>query len=1104
MRNYGKGFQGKILDRRMNGWGGKEIYGFMCGLFSSDGCWTKDNMLVIQLSNPKFMKSLYHLLRSQGLEVNYVWISKTRRRGVTSDMVTMQLPTGYFDPEDVCKYYEDDRLNTNYKPTINSFTKEFNNQRFIRLQNKMEIDDKPEFVYTLGVEDDHSYCVEGLVAENCFLYNLGDSMQSISKGWHDAAIISMNSGGLGIDFSSLRHSEIGQHGQTNGIVPWIKIMDQILLTVDQGSKRKGSGTAYLCCWHLDVEEFLDLRKASGPENMRARDMFYALWISDEFMRRVEKDEDWTLFCPNKAPKLDEKWGLDFEIAYRGFEKKTKNGKLSHFRVVKARELWKKIILTQIETGMPFILYKDAINRKSNQKNLGTTRLSNLCVHGDTCILTDQGQIPIQDLENQNVNVWNGKEWSKTIVRKTGENKNLLKVTLSNGVEIDCTPEHDFYVKSSYHSKPTKVKAKDLVEDAKLIKYSLPNAIEFENTDEFVSSYTHGFFCGDGTYTSHKNKKPMVSLYGEKRELLKYLDYTSYGSLDYEKINVILNNNIRPKFDVPHNSSIEDRLEWFSGYADADGTIAKNGNNESLQIGCIHKNFLLEVRLMLQTLGVDSKVTIMRNEERRLLPDGKGSKKLYDCKTVYRLLVNSNDLWLLQNIGFNCKRLKINNKKPQRSASNFIKVVKVEDGLENVDTFCFTENKRNMGMFGGVLLGNCTEITLYTDKDNVASCNLGSIVLNSCVKFNEGGKSYFDFDELERLTREMTKNINQMIDRNYYPVEIPQIKYANLRNRPIGIGVQGLADTFAMLDLAWSDEKARQLNEMIFETMYYSAISESVDLAKKFGSYETFQGSPASEGLFQFDLWDSEKLQKDFEGETKNKPFITSEFLNDHIAQRRGPITNRYNWNELRKEMTEYGMRNSMLMALMPTASSASILGNHESFEPYTQHFYARTVLSGQYIIINKHLVSDLQKINMWKTDTLRNIMQNGGSITNLSEDGLGKETLERLKFLKKKYLTVFEIPQKVLVDMALDRGRYVCQTQSFNCWMSEPTFARLNKFHFYGWKGGAKTGMYYLRQTARTDPTNFSIGEMNIPTKRQLIKSSKFECNDEVCVACSS
>jgi ribonucleoside-diphosphate reductase alpha chain len=927
---------------------------------------------------------------------------------------------------------------------------------------------------------------------SCFIYNVGDSIQSISKGWHDSAIISMNSGGLGIDFTSLRHSEIGQHGETTGIIPWIKITAQILLTVDQGSKRKGSGTAYLCCWHIDIEEFLDLKKSSGPEDMRAREMFYALWISDEFMRRVESDEDWTLFCPNKVPKLDVKWGMDFEIAYRNFEKKVATGKIVHFRVVKARELWKKIILTQIETGMPFILYKDAINRKSNQKNLGTTRLSNLCVDGDTFILTDQGNIPIRDITDKKVNIWNGKEWSEVIPRKTGENKNLLTVKLSNGVEINCTPEHKFYVEKSYQPDiPLMVDAQNLTRGVKLIKYSLPKQpIVYEKPNkDFLYPYTHGFFTGCGSYDKGH---PVLNLSEEKKLILSHINYKTYKNTVKGGINVILRKDLNTKFEVPHRSSVEDRIKWISGYADSKGVICINGEKETLKITSIHKVFLLEVRLLLQTLGIDSEVIQLVN-----------TKEDY-YEVMYSIIINSYNLWMLQIIGLDLHHLKLNKVKPNMNNFSVITVKEVISGPQNVDTFCFTENKRNMGMFNGILAGNCTEITLFTDKDNIASCNLGSIVLNSCIKYNNS-KPFYDFEELENLTRSMIRNVNQMIDRNYYPQEVPQIKYTNLRNRPIGVGVQGLADVFAILDLPWTSIEARKLNEMIFETMYYASVSETVKMAKESGAYETFRGSPASEGLFQFDLWDLEKVEKEFESKTKEKPFISADFIDKHLRTRKGSNSGRYDWESLRIDMVKYGMKNSMLMALMPTASSASILGNNEAMEAYTQHIYTRTVLSGQFVMINKHLVKDFKEINMWNTDVVKDICKNNGSIADISEDISDLDKLNRLKFLKEKYLTSFEIPQKVLLDMSLDRGRYICQTQSFNCWMKEPTFTRLNAFHFYGWKGGAKTGMYYLRQTAKTNPINFSIDSINIkPSNLNNKNRDKIECDEEVCVSCSS
>lgn len=536
-------------------------------------------------------------------------------------------------------------------------------------------------------------------------------------------------------------------------------------TAHNGGKRKGSGTGYLGLWHIDIQEFLDLKKPTGPEEMRARHMTYAVSIPDEFMRRVEKDEMWTLFCPNKAKNLDVTWGLDFESLYEEYEQKVKDGKMTHYRQIKARDLWSSIIQTQIETGMPFMLYRDAVNRKSNQQNLGTTRLSNLCM----------------------------------------------------------------------------------------------------------------------------------------------------------------------------------------------------------------------------------------------------------------------------------------------------------------------------------------EISLYTDEKNIPSCNLGSVNLSACV--NDGK---FDYELLHNLTRKLVRYINQVVDRTYYPKEIPEIEKTNLRNRPLGIGVQALADAFALMDVAWIDKEARKINEMIAETMYHAAVSESVEMSKESGPYETFKGSPASKGMFQFDLWDMEKFQRDYS--ERRDAHIDYQYLQENIQNRQGPATNRYDWDALRQDMVEYGMKNSLLIALMPTASSASILGNNESFEPYTRHVYARTVLSGQYIVVNPHLVRDLQNIDLWNGSTIKQILKDGGSIINLSEDGLKEEQLQRLKFLKKKYLTVFEIPQKILLDMSLDRGRYVCQTQSLNCWMQKPTYTKLNAYHFYGWKGGAKTGMYYMHQPARVDPINHALDSI-VSTEK---KNTKYVCTDEVCVSCST
>ena len=707
---------------------------------------------------------------------------------------------------------------------------------------------------------------------SCFLLSIEDDMRSICKSWHDSAIISMNNGGLGICFDALRHSEIANHGLSQGIVPWAKIENEILATVNQGGKRKGSGTMYICDWHRDIFEYVDLRDPLGKEELRARDLFYGIMISDLFMQRVCDDQMWSLFCPAKTQGLEKTFGKVFEEKYLALEKRGLSGEFTHtFRQVKARDLWKNILSSQIKTGMPFTVYKDAVNRKSNQKNLGTIRTSNLCVSGDTFILTSKGQIQIEELVDQKVKVWNGKEWSKTTVRQTSPGADLLKIITSDGSTIECTPEHKFYTQKSYHStKPVEIPANKLEVGMKLIKFDLPEPIEFEDPEYFLSPYTHGFFCGDGTtYPSQaKNSTKIFSkiyLYGEKKELIEHLEFRSQSShtiLSGDILTtILLSEDIAPKFTVPHRSSISDRLRWFEGWCDADGCIARNGTNESLQVGSIEFDFLNEVRLMLQTLGIHSKIGKMRDAGRRMLPDGKGGMALYNCKEIYRLLVTSVGLHQLKNIGFAPKRLVFEGVLPQRSAAQFIKIVNIEEGQRNVPTFCFTEAKRHMGMFNGILTGQCVEINEYVDKDNIATCNLSSIPISTFVKYDVYKKPYLDFEELGQVTRRAIRNLGKVIELNYYPDDIPQIKYCNLRNRPIGVGIQDLAGCFAMMDICWGSIQAKQLNEKIARVMYYHGMDESVNMAEEYGAYETFPGSPASKGLFQFDLWEIEKQEK---------------------------------------------------------------------------------------------------------------------------------------------------------------------------------------------------------------------------------------------------
>jgi ribonucleoside-diphosphate reductase alpha chain len=571
---------------------------------------------------------------------------------------------------------------------------------------------------------------------SCFLLTMKeDSISGIYDTLQQCAKISQNAGGIGLAIHNIRATGSyikGTNGTSNGIVPMLRVFNDTARYVDQGGgKRKGSFAIYMEPWHADVFDFLDLKKNHGKEESRARDLFYAMWIPDLFMKRVEENGTWTLMCPNECPGLADTHSAAFEKLYTSYEAAGKGRK-----TIKAQDLWFKILESQIETGTPYMLYKDAANSKSNQQNLGTIQSSNLC----------------------------------------------------------------------------------------------------------------------------------------------------------------------------------------------------------------------------------------------------------------------------------------------------------------------------------------TEIIEYTSPDEVAVCNLASVALPKYV--NNGT---FDHDKLFEVTYQVTKNLNRIIDRNYYP--IPEARNSNMRHRPIGIGVQGLADAFILMRFPFDSEEARTLNREIFETIYYAACTASKDLAKAEGAYETFQGSPASEGRLQFDMWDV-------------KP------------------TDRWEWDVLKEEIKEHGLRNSLLIAPMPTASTAQILGNNECFEPYTSNIYTRRVLSGEFIIVNKHLLRDLTKLGLWNDDMKNRIISANGSIQNI------KEIPENLKAL---YRTAWEISQRAIVDMSADRGAFICQSQSLNVFMENVNTAKLTSMHFYSWKKGLKTGMYYLRTKAATDAIKFTVDKKwkevpaEVTAAPEAPKKSILEMTDEeqAAMACS-
>src|SRR5210317_1195850 len=670
---------------------------------------------------------------------------------------------------------------------------------------------------------------------SCFLIaNKEDSINGIYGTLTECAQISKWAGGIGMHIHDVRANKSrirGTNGQSDGIIPMLRVFNATARYVNQAGRRKGSIAVYLEPWHADIMDFLELRLNQGDEEARCRDLFSALWIPDLFMKRVEEGGQWSLFCPDKAPGLSEAVGEEFEALYTKYEEEGRAN-----ATVPAADVWKAILKSQTETGTPYMLYKDACNTKSNQKNLGTIKSSNLCVAPETKILTREGQKTISELKDTEVEVWNGEEFSKVTVHQTGVDQKLLTVKTSKGLSLRCTPYHKFWVFGE--SEP--IEAQNLKEGMKIIKHSLP-----------------------------------------------------------------------------------------------DGTI---------------------------------------NEDE--------------------------------------------------------KIVSVEDFSETADTFCFNEPLRHRGVFNGILTGNCTEILEYTDKDETSVCNLASIALPKYV--NEETRS-FDYQKLHEITKVVTKNLNRVIDRNFYPVETA--RKSNMRHRPIGLGVQGLADVFILCRLAFDSDEAKAMNARIFETMYHAALEASCELAGVEGAYETFEGSPASQGILQFDMW---------ERETK---------LN-------------YDWDALKERIKEVGLRNSLLMAPMPTASTAQILGNNECFEPYTTNIYLRRTLAGEFVVVNKHLVEDLKKIGLWSKDMKDLMVKAGGSIQNI---------VDIPDDIKNLYRTVWEIKMKDVIDMAADRVRFIDQSQSMNLFMESPTMSKLSSMHMYAWKAGLKTGMYYLRSKAKARPIQFSL-----------------------------
>lgn len=584
------------------------------------------------------------------------------------------------------------------------------------------------------------------------------------------------------------------------------------------------------------------------------------------MERVDANTEWTLMCPDECPGLADVVGPAFKLLYERYEAEGRGRK-----TISAQKLWFKILDSQIETGTPYLLYKDACNLKSNQQNLGTIKSSNLCVAPETRVLTSMGEIPIKLLCGQTVNVWNGDTWSSTTIQKTNDDAELWTIVVSD--------------------------------------------TEVNNAD------------------------------GSSWRTTKQIVCTPYHKF-------VLENEYRI---AAHDLKIGDELRsWI---------------------------------------------------------DDKLIEHIVHVQSIHNL------------------------------------------GRRDV-TYCFNEPINHMGVFNGILTGNCSEIVEYSSPEETAVCNLASLNLPAYV---EG--AVFQFKRFRSVVKQVVESLNQVIDINYYP--IPEAKLSNMRHRPIGIGVQGLADVFAMLRISWESPEAAALNKKIFAHMYYAAVESSMDCALRDGVYETYAGSPASKGKLQFALWGQE-------------PLADSDL----------------DWDYLYHMMEKIGLRNSLLIAPMPTASTAQLLGNTESIEPVQQNLFTRRTLAGEFFVVNRHLIRLLCERGLWTPELKEKILIRNGSVQGLAEIPADVQAL---------FKTVWEIKQKTLIDLAADRAPYICQSQSLNLFISDPTYAKLTSMHFYAWRKGLKTGIYYLRTRAAVGAQQFTVA----PTAAASAAPTPVK-EEKECLLCSS
>lgn len=933
---------------------------------------------------------------------------------------------------------------------------------------------------------------------SCFLMGTSDSLEGIMGTWEDAAAISKRGGGIGIHVNNWRSAGAlirGTNGTSSGVVPFLRIGNNVMRAFNQGGKRMGSAAIYMMPHHPDIMEFLRLKLPGGEETERAHDLFYAMWIPDLFMERVILDANWSLFDPDQTVDLSDYTGEAYTAKYIELENA---GKFT--KQLKARAVWEAIYISNEQRGVPYIAFADHANRMSNQKNIGVIKSSNLCVSGDTRILTNYGYRNIKTLTNSSDGkhtIWNGFEFAKAQFAKTGIDKDLLKITFSDGVEIKCTKEHKFIMSVEYCDAYIELTADKLTIGDKLFRHIFP--IIDECKDEFKYPYTHGFFCGNetGIYQDiNESPIPYADLYHDKREIKQHIEYIETPSVNegVRRERLRLNFDIAKKFVVPFRASLSDRLLWLAGYLDADGMITKNNDAWCIQVSCTNRKFLMNVKLFCNMIGTNPLIHCMAHADMKSLPDGESGSKMY------RMSFNAEDTKALYDLGLDTHRLVWDNKTlPVCSGKRYISVKSVEKLDGKHDTYCFNEPIMHMGIFNGVIAGNCIEIMEFSNNEEHAVCNLCSSSLAGCVFDRWDPKEleqpeekrreldhefplnpYFDYTILRKLIKVAAVNLDNIIDKNLYPTE--KTKRSNMRHRPIGIGIQGMADAFLKMRFPFESQDAAILNKHMLEAMMYAALSQStrtcrdryIELVREcneHGSVTVDVHHPDHYEITKHTYTDHADIPKTVAAYPSMKwnggsPIWNGEFHWEMYGLETKELSGMWDWETLRGHIQTYGVRNSLVIALMPTASTSQLLGNNECFEPYTSNIYKRKTLAGEFIVINKYLINDLYRLGLWNKNMKNYLLSLEGSIQMI--EGIPDE-------IKELYKTAWEIDQILLIERAAARQPFVDQSQSLNLYVEDIDITLFNRMMFKAWRLKLKTGKYYLHTRPASMPQKFTI-----------------------------